>query len=111
MKKEHLFAYFNEERFSKRLTELRQQKGVSARDMSLTLGQSEGYINKIENGYTMPSMSGFFYICEYLGVTPSDFFSYGKTDPHVSDELMTAFTRLSPHQSQHVLAVIHDIID
>ena len=56
-------------------------------------------------------MTSFFYICEYLGVTPSDFFSYGKTDPHVSDELMTAFTRLSPHQSQHVLAVIHDIID
>ena len=37
------------EGFPKRLAELRQEKGVSARDMSLSLGQSESYINKIEN--------------------------------------------------------------
>ena len=35
--------------FPERLVELRNQKGVSARDMSLSLGQSESYINKIEN--------------------------------------------------------------
>ena len=34
--------------FSQRLSELRTQKGVSARDMSLSLGQCESYINKIE---------------------------------------------------------------
>lgn len=35
--------------FAERLTALRMEKGVSARDMSLSLGQSESYINKIEN--------------------------------------------------------------
>ena len=35
--------------FPQRVMELRMQKGVSARDMSLSLGQSESYINKIEN--------------------------------------------------------------
>ena len=50
--------------FPERLAQLRIQKGVSARDMSLSLGQSESYINKIENRRTMPSMSGFLYICE-----------------------------------------------
>ena len=34
--------------FYTRLTELRTHKGVSARDMSLSLGQSESYINSIE---------------------------------------------------------------
>ena len=34
-----------EEQFSKRLTELRTQKGVSARDMSLSIGQNPGYGN------------------------------------------------------------------
>ena len=34
--------------FYRRIAELRTQKGVSARDMSLSLGQSESYINKIE---------------------------------------------------------------
>lgn len=38
-----------EDFFCKRLTELRLEKGVSARDMSLSLGQSESYINHIEN--------------------------------------------------------------
>ena len=64
------------EMFRARLTQLRLEKGVSARDMSLSLGQSESYINKIENSRAMPSMSGFFYCaCDYLGITPQDFFN------------------------------------
>ena len=61
--------------FPSRLAELRIQRGVSARDMSLSLGQSESYINKIENKRTLPSMAGFIYICEYLGITPQEFFN------------------------------------
>lgn len=76
------------EDFSKRLAKLRQEKGVSARDMSLSLGQSESYINKIENNYAMPSMQGFFYICEYLGVTPSQFFNEEEKHPIVMKELL-----------------------
>ena len=60
--------------FSQRLSELRTQKGVSARDMSLSLGQCESYINKIENHKSLPSMNVFFYICDYLDIQPKDFF-------------------------------------
>ena len=49
-----------EEQFSKRLAELRTKKGVSARDMSLSIGQSQSYINNIENGVNYPSMGTFF---------------------------------------------------
>lgn len=63
-----------EELFYDRLTELRNKKGVSARDMSLSIGQNPGYINGIENHKGLPSMSVFFYICDYLGVTPQEFF-------------------------------------
>lgn len=59
--------------FYQRLTQLRLQKGVSARDMSLSLGQSESYINKIENRRTLPSFTGFLYICEYFELTPGNF--------------------------------------
>ena len=62
------------EKFAIRLARLRSQMNVSARDMSLSLGQNPGYINNIENGKALPSMSGFFYICEYLGITPAEFF-------------------------------------
>ena len=47
-------------------------KGVSARDMSLSIGQSEGYINNIENGVNFPSMTVFFYICDYFGITTDE---------------------------------------
>ena len=60
--------------FIKRLVELRMNKNVSARDMCLSLGQSCGYINNIENGVCYPSMTVFFHICDYLGVTPKEFF-------------------------------------
>lgn len=48
-----------EEDFAKRLSALRQEKGASARDMSLSLGQNAGYINNIENGHNLPSMTVF----------------------------------------------------
>ena len=64
----------NKQEFSRRLAALRINKGVSARDMSLSIGQSAGYINNIENGINLPSMQAFFYICEYLEITPKEFF-------------------------------------
>ena len=47
-----------EEFFANRLAELRQQKKISAREMSLAIGQNESYINRIENKLNYPSMQG-----------------------------------------------------
>lgn len=38
-----------EELFYQRLAQLRAEKGVSARDMSLSLGQRAGYINALDD--------------------------------------------------------------
>lgn len=95
--------------FYQRVAELRMQKGVSARDMSLSLGQSESYINKIENKRTLPSMTGFFYICEYLNITPQEFFNVDADAPQKSRELLQELERLSPEQSEHVLQIVRDI--
>ena len=64
------------EGFAERLAQLRSAKGVSGREMSLSIGQAAGYINNIENGNNLPSLAMFFEICEYLNVTPQEFFSY-----------------------------------
>ena len=40
-----------EEFTQNRIAQLRTQKEVSARDMSLSLGQNNSYINQIENHY------------------------------------------------------------
>lgn len=57
-----------------RIAQLRQEKKVSAREMSLAIGQNVNYINRIENKLNLPSLQGLFYICEYFGITPQEFF-------------------------------------
>ena len=57
-----------------RIAQLRQEKKVSAREMSLAIGQNVNYINRIENKLNLPSLQGLFYICEYFNITPKDFF-------------------------------------
>lgn len=98
-----------EDLFYERLTRLRTQKGVSARDMSLSLGQSESYINKIENKKSLPSMTGFFYICEYLNVPPKDFFDDEVSFPTKLNSLMSELKKLSDDQLEHLLAIIKDL--
>ena len=95
--------------FYNRMTELRLQKGVSARDMSLSLGQSESYINKIENKRTLPSFTGFFYICEYFGITPQEFFNGNAVAPQKTRELLAELEKLSPEQTEHILQIVRDI--
>ena len=70
-----------EDEFPLRLAQLRAKKGVSARDISLSIGQNAGYINNIESGKALPSMSGFFFICEYLNLSPGEFFDIKTKDP------------------------------
>lgn len=83
-----------EEIFKDRLAILRTQHGVSAREMSLSLGQNAGYINDIESGKTLPSMTVFFYICEYLKITPSAFFDFEAQLPQTIAEIIPALKLL-----------------
>ncbi len=98
-----------EEFFRKRITQLRIAKGISARDMSLTLGQSESYINKIENGKSMPSMQVFFYICEYFKITPQEFFDEETRDPAQMKEIVTDLKTLDEKQINNIHEIIKDL--
>lgn len=42
--------------------------------MSLDLGHNKSYIQSISSGKALPSMVEFLYICDYLNVTPKEFF-------------------------------------
>ena len=91
--------------FIRRLVELRMNKGVSARDMSLSIGQSAGYINNIENGVNYPSMTVFFYICDYLEISPKEFFDFETVDPTRLNELTSAASGLSGDQLDNLIAI------
>ena len=92
-----------------RLAELRMQKGISARDMSLSLGQANNYINTIENKKSLPSMQSFFYICEFLNITPQEFFDEGNTNPQRLREFMNEAKKLNDNSMSHLLGIMKEL--
>ncbi|MDO4345298.1 MAG: helix-turn-helix transcriptional regulator [Eubacteriales bacterium] len=94
-----------EDFFAERLASLREQKNVSAREMSLSLGQNSSYINRIENKQAFPSMQSFFYICEYLGISPKDFFDTDIQNPTKLTELTNELKKLNDMQLNALISV------
>lgn len=92
-----------------RLAQLRTQKNVSARDMSLSLGQADNYINNIENKKSQPSMKAFFYICEYLGVTPQEFFDVDNQSPGKLREILQEARKLNSDAQTHILGIMKEL--
>lgn len=70
-----------------RISALRIKKNVSEYRMSTDLGHSKSYIQSISSGKALPSLSEFLYICEYLGVTPSEFFDKDIKEPQLVQKL------------------------
>lgn len=88
-----------------RLIKLRTEKGISAREMSLSIGQSVSYINKIENNKSLPSMDMFFAICEYLNIHPKDFFADYNTNATEAKQLVDELGKLDKDMLHHFLAI------
>ncbi|MBP3592541.1 MAG: helix-turn-helix transcriptional regulator [Clostridia bacterium] len=100
----------DEKDFAIRLARLREKKGVSARDMSLSIGQNPGYINNIETGKAKPSLDGIFFICEYLGVTPSEFFDMESSNPSKLDSIIKDMKKLNDQQLETISILVKDLI-
>lgn len=96
--------------FADRLSKLRLEKGVSARDMSLSLGQNPGYINNIENGKALPSMSVFFSICDFLNISPSEFFDIENDNPEKIDEIVDNLKKLNKEQLDNISKLIKGLL-
>lgn len=74
---------------------LRTKKDISEYKMSLDLGHSKSYIQSISSGKALPSMSEFLYICEYLGVSPKEFFDDSISEPTLVNELYNLTKEMS----------------
>lgn len=96
--------------FSERLAKLRTAKGVSARDMSLSIGQSANYINKIENKKTFPSMTAFFYICEYLGISQQEFFDEDNNNPKQLNMLIDDLKMLDEKALSCIAEIVKEML-
>ena len=95
-----------EDEFPLRLAQLRNKKGVSARDMSLSIGQNHAYINNIESGKALPSMAIFLYICEYLNITPAEFFDLDSKNPEKLQSLIEDLKKLNDKQLESIAEIV-----
>lgn len=102
--------FMDEKDFSLRLAQLREKKGVSARDMSLSMGQNPGYIYNIESGKSKPSLSGIFFICEYLGITPSEFFDTTSPNPTKLNAIINDMKYLSESQLEIISMLVKELV-
>lgn len=66
-----------------RITRLRMERNVSEYQMSLELGQNKNYIQGISSGKALPSMRQFLNICDYLEITPMEFFDCDNAKPQL----------------------------
>lgn len=95
---------------SQRIAQLRMEKGVSARDMSLSIGQNENYINHIENGKMMPSLQVFFYICDYFTISASQFFATEQKHPAMVAQILDNLSHLGEDGLKAILAVTNEML-
>ena len=96
-----------EEFTQNRIAQLRMQKNVSARDMSLSLGQNNSYINQIENKKALPSLQGLFYI---FGITPQQFFDDGNAYPVQLADLVEDMKKLDAASLEHIAAIVKEMV-
>lgn len=79
--------------------------------MSLALGQNPSYINRIENGKALPSMQGFFSICEYLKITPAEFFNDEVEQPGEIRALVEKLQKLPQEQLRLVEQITEQFLN
>lgn len=94
---------------SDRLSKLRKQEDISARELSLSLGLTESYINQVENGRLMPSMEVLYYICEKFGISLKDFFDDNTEEPVLIGRIVKEIKKLDAKSLEKLLEFIQTI--
>lgn len=81
-----------------RITELREDKRMSERELSHRVDKSDNYIGgmmDLRKPDSAPSMKMFFKICAVLGVTPHAFFDEDNPYPIQTEEIVKQILRLT----------------
>lgn len=95
--------------FCNRIREIRNNKKISAREMSLDLGQNVNYINLIENGKRQPSIQGLFLICEYFHISICDFFEFVQKTTTAQNPL-SIFEKFTDTQKNLLLEFLKSVL-
>ena len=63
-------------------------------------------IAQLRTKKSLPAMQSFFYICEYLGVTPKEFFDDENADPTALREFIQEARRLDEKSLEYILGIM-----
>ena len=99
-----------EEFTQNRIAQLRMQKIFPPRDRPPPRAQNNSYINQIENKKALPSLQGLFYICEYFGITPQQFFDDGNAYPVQLADLVEDMKKLDAASLEHIAAIVKEMV-
>lgn len=101
----------NEDFIRKRLDTLRLAKGVSERKMSLDIGRNSSYMYNISSGKALPSLGEFLYLCEYLGVTPKEFFASNSDETATQIQAVSMIRKLDDKAIDSLLPLLNHLLD
>jgi len=54
-------------------------------------------------------MQSFFYICEYLGITPQEFFDQGTAYPEILHEFIAEAKKLDLKSLSYILGIMKEL--
>lgn len=96
----------------RQLEKYRLKKDISQRELSLSLGQGASYIAKLTNpkSNSYPRMINFFYLCDFFGIHPKEFFDEEKEHPEQIEAMINDLYKLTDTQRAHIHAIIQDFI-
>lgn len=90
---------------SKRLRNLREQCGYTQNSLAERAGVSQTHLRRVELGQADITIGHLQLLCDAMGISLKEFFE----DITTTDEVATAFSKLSPKQKRLLLSFLESL--
>ncbi len=99
-----------EDKILNRITQLRMQKNITEKKISRDIGKTSTYLSSMNKNKSMPSLRTLISICDYLGVSLSEFFDFTNNPyPIKINEVRNELLKLSENELDTLLAFLKEV--
>lgn len=96
-----------EDQILDRITQLRMQKNITEKKISRDIGKTSTYLSSMNKNKSMPSLRTLISICDYLGVSLSEFFDFTNNPyPIKINEIRNELLEFSENELDTLLAFL-----
>ena len=85
---------------------IRTRANLSARELSLMLDKSSGYINKLETTGFKLSIDTLLEIINICGSTPEEFFYENLSSHKIDKDIIMLLNKVNPEKKQAILSIL-----